>query len=371
MSRRKIGPATRRKPVPETARRSTDRRLVAIDQEPARRKAASECSKQLSRLEKARLEWKQFDRVDKPEFDRWMASTFGALLTSLRENDAKIHEMEALIREVEAELLSGARGPRDAYARVMRRREISEAAARRRAESPPPEGGTGEGSHSDPGHDTEFDEAMLFEEFLRTFMGINPDRLSDAKYEKMFEDFQANFRGQPPPEAARRTGAPHHPPKSEQSRIKEIYRMLVRRLHPDTRSAKDADVSALWHEVQEAYSHGNLERLEMLLALTDIKSNAAGGHTSLFQMRQVLAELRRAYNALRRNLGVARKNPAWNFSGRKHRTDLEADTRRRIESDLARQKMHLREIEALIGSWSAPQQTRRRSARSDGPEFPW
>ena len=39
-------------------------------------------------------------------------------------------------------------------------------------------------------------------------------------------------------------------------RIKEIYRRLVRRLHPDLRANGDATVSSLWHEVQEAYAAG-------------------------------------------------------------------------------------------------------------------
>jgi hypothetical protein len=38
----------------------------------------------------------------------------------------------------------------------------------------------------------------------------------------------------------------------EEARFKEIYRILVRRLHPDLRADGDATVSALWHEVQEA-----------------------------------------------------------------------------------------------------------------------
>lgn len=132
---------------------------------------------------------------------------------------------------------------------------------------------------------------MLFENFLRAVMGMNPDRMSDAKYEKMFGDFKANVLGHERPERQ----ADLVPPKPLQSRIKELYRQLVRRLHPDTRAESDAEVSAVWHEVQEAYSDGNVERLEMLLAMTDLQENATGEHTSLSQMRSVLSELRRSY----------------------------------------------------------------------------
>ena len=135
--------------------------------------------------------------------------------------------------------------------------------------------------------------------------------------------------------------------------------MLVRRLHPDTRADRDAEVSALWHEVQEAYTAGNVDRLEMLLAFTDIQSNTAGEHTSLFQMRSVLAELRSAFNALQRNLRAAKKDHAWNFARLEDRSKIEARVRREMESTLAWHEGQLRELEALLAKWSAPPKPRK------------
>jgi len=63
-------------------------------------------------------------------------------------------------------------------------------------------------------------------------------------------------------------------------RVKEIYRRLVRRLHPDLRADGDATVSSVWHEVQEAYAAGDVARMELLLALIDL-SNAPGASTTL------------------------------------------------------------------------------------------
>jgi hypothetical protein len=45
------------------------------------------------------------------------------------------------------------------------------------------------------------------------------------------------------------------------TRLKEIYRQLVRRLHPDARTDAKDGVEAIWHEVQEAYVKGDVERL--------------------------------------------------------------------------------------------------------------
>src|SRR5688572_13236056 len=81
--------------------------IVLIDQAPLRQKAATECQREMKRLEKARADWQRFQQKDKPAFERWMAQTFGALMTELREINTHIHEKEALIEAVEAEMCFG------------------------------------------------------------------------------------------------------------------------------------------------------------------------------------------------------------------------------------------------------------------------
>ena len=339
--------------------RSRGRQLVRLNQAPLRRKAATECSRAMQRLEKARAEWKRFEREDQPAYRRWEAATFGVLLSRVREVETLVHEKETLVREVDKEMyLSGSTNYRATYARVQRRRTNPSAGEETRADAPPPRHDQHTRFHDDEEELSEFEQELLFEEFLRTFLGMNPDRMSDRQYFRMFADFKAKVLGharpeEPPGWDPEPELAPE-PPKPGQSRVKELYRLLVRRLHPDTRADRDVEVSALWHEVQEAYSVGSIDRLEMLLAFTDIQSNTTGEHTTLFQMRAVLAELRRAYRALQRNLAAAKKDHAWNFARLKDRSSLEARVRREMESTLALQEGHLRELEALIARWSAP-----------------
>lgn len=353
-------------------KRSKGRQLVLLDQRPLRRKAASECSRQMARLEKAKSEWKRFQVEDKAAFARWMASTFGALLSRLREIEAAIASRQALIREIDMEMtFGGARTYRSAYARVQSRRDNPQPQpeADPHASPPPPpreddEGA--EGAEGTPfGDIPEFAQEMLFENYLRMVMGMNPDRMSDAKYEKMFADFKADVFGRERPE--RQTDAA--PPKPEQSRIKELYRQLVRRLHPDTRAESDAEVSAVWHEVQEAYSDGNVERLEMLLAMTDLQENATGEHTSLFQMRSVLAELRRSYNALQRNLRDAKSDPAWNFGRMQDRSVLGKRIERDLKLNITACERRLEDLESEIARWSAPPKARKKQVSRQQTDF--
>jgi hypothetical protein len=83
----------------------TDRRIIAINDGPLRKRASKECNKAMAKLEKARAELRRFEQEDRPSFGRWMAATFGALLTELRDNVHLIHEQEVLIQDAETEMI--------------------------------------------------------------------------------------------------------------------------------------------------------------------------------------------------------------------------------------------------------------------------
>lgn len=365
MPRRKSTPTAKKKAAPRRSLKGWT--LVWVDQGPLRREAASECSRAIERLEKARAEWKRFEREDQPAFQRWTASTFGALMSRIRDVEGLVRDKERLIAEVEREMyFSGSRSYRAAFTRVQKRRDNPEAEAETRAKTPPPEEERAHPEESEEEELDEFTQELLFEEFLRTFLGMNPDRMSDRQYEKMFADFKAKILGRDrsdaPPPNGRAEPEPDfapEPPKPPQDRVKELYRLLVRRLHPDLRADSNAEVSSIWHEVQEAYAAGNVERLEMLLAFTDIQSNTTGEHTSLFQMRSVLAELRSTFKALQRTLQTAKKDPAWNFARLANRSKIETRLRREMETTLQWHEDQLRQLEALIAQWTAPHKGRR------------
>ena len=112
--------------------------------------------------------------------------------------------------------------------------------------------------------------------------------------------------------------------------MKELYRLLVRRLHPDLRADGNVAASALWHEVQEAYAASDIAHLEILLALSDIDSERFSDQTSVSQMRAVLAELTRALFALDDSLRQARDEDAWGFA----RTGVLPGLRERVQREL-------------------------------------
>jgi hypothetical protein len=344
-------------------RRTAEVEIVLIDQVPLRRSVAWQCSAAMARLEKVRSGWHQFEREDRPGFVRWRAREFGALLSKAREVEDRIRDAQALIHEVEMELRRHIQDPRSAYHRVMYRRQNPGAAMETEREyqgDRGPAGGTRKLS--------EFEQETLFQEWVQKFLGTNPDKMDDEAYSSTFEVFKSHMFRAPPEEPRsqkrqrraeeERIPRPPEPnpheevPDSIDPRVKELYRRLVRRLHPDLRADGSAAVSALWHEVQEAYAASDIARMELLLALSDIESQQLGEATSLFQMRSVLEELNRACRALEKSLREAEGEDAWNFARSGPSDHLCARVERQLKHDLSIRMERLELLGSTIASWA-------------------
>jgi hypothetical protein len=333
--------------------------IVLIDQTPLRRTVAADCTAAMARLERARMGWHGFEREDKPAFARWRAREFGALLSRAREVEDQIRDFQALVHEVEMEMRRAFQDPHSAYQRVMFRRENPGFSDEEAGESQPRENGAARRL-------SEFEKEALFQEWVQKALGTNPDKMDDDAYSTTFEAFKSHMffgaREEPGQGNTSRGGAtvriaPIEEEGGEEetkvdARVKELYRALVRRLHPDRRADGSAAVSALWHEVQEAYAASDVARMEILLALSDIEANEIGEGTSLFQMHSVLAELNRSLRALEKSLVEAREEEAWNFARTGPNQDLRLRVERQLKSDLAARTMRLDLLTRTIAAWA-------------------
>src|SRR5262249_24746329 len=133
-------------------------------------------------------------------------------------------------------------------------------------------------------------------------------------------------------------------------RVKELYRRLVRRLHPDLRADGSAEVSALWHEVQEAYAADDIARMEILLAVSDIESRRVHDQT-LSQMQIVLAELQRAQLALEKSLFEAEREEAWNFARVGPSPELQQRVESQLKFELAGRVRRLDVLSLTVAEW--------------------
>lgn len=311
-----------------------------VDGESIRKKARKDYQKAVRDLETAKAESERFHNEDKPLFSKWVAKKFGSLLTEIRDLQASLINAQNLIAEVEEEYhLGGHRSVSSAYKTVKHRREHPEEAVSAEKEIDPEEA----------------------EDFAREF--------EDA-FGKSGEDYWENL-GQ---DAHRRTRPERHNKASHAgSRLKELYRALARRLHPDGGRALSQREKEWWNETQAAYTAGNVEQLEMILALLEVE-DAGARATTISTLHQLTAAFKKSLRALKRQLNALRMDPAWNFSRRKELASLERQVRLTLEFDRDRIKWFLQKFEEEFRLWDKPKRkapARRTRVRSVPQDEDW
>jgi len=305
---------------------SSCRALLVIDNEPIRRQALRDCRVAIRQRDKARLEWEHFTQMECPAYERWHHRQFGSTTRKSSELNQRIVEAQRLLQAVQIEMIMRGGPSWEAFGRVKQARE-----------APPP-------AQEYDGDEPEWDEADLEDPFGPELGEEDPMAGSEEEAKRYFRNFFGfNEEEVDAFRRMRELGHLPNPKKSQEClRIKEVYRKLVRRLHPDLTEQTDRMAAVkedLWHAVQEAYRARDLERLESLLARCDLEEGVVSENTAISQLRKTWQEIKLAVKAIRSNLRRARKDRAWGFSTQapEARDALRREISRELQAELRRQ----------------------------------
>lgn len=352
-----------RKPGPAPTRARNDcRLLVWVDSAPQRR-AESKAYVDLKRkIAAAAAEIEQFQQVTLPEFEQWHARAFGALLTEQRSLRAAIEEKLALVQEVGEEQWRRGGSEAAAYQRVLRARARQEA-------------GLAEEDLSDD-DDFEAEEAefrAMFQEAVLRQMGVDVSAMDPEEREILESTFRHAFGAgnpagdPPPPKASRKKEKPLTPQqRALEERCKQIYRALVRRLHPDTGVESTPQTRQLWHDLQDAWQRRDVERLEVLQAVVELQdggTEAAFAAVSLDRLRRIVRDLARAWQEVQKERRSLQRHPASQRSDPRKARSLETMTRAGLKREIEDLQRGIREVDALIARW---QKTKPRGKAGSG-----
>jgi len=344
MKRRAPRPQTSSHAAPPDHPANHSRALVRVDGAGIRKKIKKDYEKALRDLENSRRQLDQFHQTDLPQFTRWLNTRFGVLLTELRELNQKMAADEELIFQVENEAMFSGCSEARAYQRVMELRENPQPAGQRDPFGARPESGN---------DDEEDPMEEIMNEFFRQF---GPDARP--------QDHHDPRTGQHTESAA---------PVRASARLKELYRSLVRRLHPDSQREMTAQKTEWWHQSQAAYEAGDVEQLEVILTLCEIGDSGTTAHTSASLLQRITAQLKNSLREIKRQISGQRRDPAWNFSRGDDHEALAVQTRRSLMADLERMRYRCRTLQELIARWKVAaerlQQPRRRKNHPQNMEF--
>lgn len=338
--------------VPHAHSSNQCRAMVRVDGTGIRKKIQRDYEKARRDLDNSRRVLDQFLQRDQPQFTRWLNSHFGALLTELRELNQKLAADDAIVLLVENEVIFGGGSYARAYQRVMEpgKNPPSQNSGDAKDAKPDPFGAGAESEYFD-------DDEDLMEEFL------------NALHLKFGPGAGPRGNGGPRTGEPVESAAPTHATK----RLKELYRAVVRRLHPDSRQEMTAQKTEWWHQAQAAYEAGDAEQLEVILTLCEISENGTIAHTSASLLQRITAQLKSSLREIKRQITQRRREPAWNFSNRTDHALMADQVRRELMGELLAMRRRWMDTQEIIAKWKAAaaklKSPRRRKAQSQNPEF--
>jgi len=189
----------------------------------------------------------------------------------------------------------------------------------------------------------------MFEMFIEANPSIKSKMKDKGFYDFMFERFKEDVLGRKSSKSSKNGN-----PVSKEDQIKAIYRTLVRKLHPDYQTETSPHLEELWHEVQEAYKSNDLERLETILAISNIQTGDFSEEISVSQILNVQAEYKNQLKSIRAQIRKAKKRVEWGFSKVTNTQLLSKKIKSELKSELNQHLFHIKEFEKQLQDWSRP-----------------
>jgi len=296
--------------------------LMVVDQKPFLKKALARCQRIRRDLAKRQKDLAAFEEVDQAAYETWLASTFGALLTQLRESRDALFELSDWLDHVEFSQVVIGVSHNEVYEYVRKHREDPDYWDPR-YDSDPKEIEEETQSAADEFDDMDDDERNVFEDFIKNMaegvFGIDAEDLEDDP------DFPGWLPGGERQKPAPREASAAE--KREKSELKQLYRRLARRLHPDVRRSEGPEADRRWEQLQTAYNSKNIEELRALEAVCDADETGLSIKLGLAHLNTWADYHQLLLKPLQVAVREAKKHPAWGFT----RLDEKQITRREKE----------------------------------------
>ena len=310
--------------------------VIRLDTHTIRQKALNNYKRAEREMDKLRSLLKRFHDQDVPGFRTWLHHNFGALLTRQRELAQAFNEKRALLEEIRHYCFVYGLSEVEAYRKVMwRHAHPEEAEQEDRKEEEEARKHLGDDGESED--DEDFDESEIFDE--EDFSSIPDNEWED------FCDYYESMSGIRPPPRNRKPVNQDHP---DSKSAKELYRTIVRQLHPDHHGHMTEARKNLWHEAQAAYQRNDVAALYNILARCDNGEAGIGGHSPVSLILRLTLQLKQTCRATRSDISRMKRDVAWDYENRSRNPRFVRDVRHDIEQGLKATESDLRQAEELL-----------------------
>lgn len=346
------------RPVRAIGHGPVGRALVPVDPRPIFAKLRAKYRRAKTNLERAEREIERFERDDAPAFSAWYYSRFGQLLTDIRQIEEETRRIVGRLLEIEEVALANNLSPAGALHRIKLREagllpeEPEPEDGRAGADQPDDPFGAGGPDGEDPsgdgGGEAAFGEEAVFfaaAGLFEAFFGALPPGFEKAR--RAYEQKRARMAA---PDGQKK------PPPDRQ--IRNCYREIVRKLHPDRTGSFSALESELWHAAQAAYAARDLAGLEAVLARCDARDGEIVHIDRASVLKRMISDLNEKLRHLQNRIRSQKRDPAWGFASRREPAGLAERIRSGLDRqmkqarwDLGNASSELAKIEAQYGRW--------------------
>jgi len=284
--------------------------LLVVDQEPHLKKALSRCRRLRTELHKKQERLRLFEEDEMSAYQQWFHSEFGGLLTEIRERQERLSSLQFVYDEVDFCLALYPEKAREVHAELMRRLEEGTL----HAFVPPGDEGKENSDEDDDLDDEEWDD--LDDEDL--------DEDDDEDWDDLDDDEGPGFPGQ----------MPTRPRQPDDPRVKALYRVLAKRLHPDHSDLESPLRERRWNELQAAYRERDIESLQRIEAVCDMDTTGLSIEIGLARLRDLTVYHQSHVEPVRGALRQAKRHPAFDFK-KADRKKMRAEAADELESKSA------------------------------------
>jgi len=337
--------------------------LIRLNTHSIRNKALKNYKKAEQDLERLKNQLKRYHEEDLPGFRSWIHQSFGHLLTRQRELARAIDEKRNILFDIETLSSRYHLSKAMAYKKLLWRqshpaeaeeedRQWEEAMESKRQKNQ-------RSAQEDIFPEEEEDDSDTDSPFANDdFSKIPNDAWED------FRDYFENMTGIRPPARDIQT------PKEEGKTTRELYRNIVRRLHPDHHGQMTEAGKALWHEAQTAYRHKDTHALYNILARCEGGESGIGARSAVSLIQNLTRQLKHTLRTTKQEIRQVKHNPAWDFKTRTQDPRFSNGIRHQLEAEIADGEWNLQSVEELLKQLELEanrpaRQTRRRNYARD------
>jgi hypothetical protein len=281
----------------------TCKNLIHIENPPVKKILIDRYQSYITQIHELKSKIELFELQDEPAYETWMKQNFSKIVSEIQQVKSQSSELQNRFTEAELIALRYGISLEEAYKRVLEKTENAKEKEKKEDEE-----------------------------------GVDPEE-SDFRdsFEKTF-----GFRPQKSPKIGS---------CNQRRSLKETYRFLARKLHPDMRTVSHPHWDDLWFEAQFAYQTCNLEDLNRVALIVEAHESVHSDHPHLSTVFKVNIVFEKQIFQLENQMKNLERGPAWEFSkasgSKAEMKAFQSKTKYRLEGELKEAQTELKHYQTM------------------------